>query len=138
MTGERNPDQLGDEALRDLFSGLARPSLSPWFQRELRQRLERERALRRSTRRWAAALRIYWLLASAAGLVIILRLPGADLGPSVSGPIQVVLLFGCLLPVAILIFVTRTDPLELALSSMEWINRAAGRRPAEPPPGYTG
>lgn len=125
-------ERLTDEALRDLFSGLARPALSPGFHRELRLRLAREQALRRSSRRWARALRLYWLAAITAGLAILVQVQPAGQWQELSVAARLVLLGGCLLPAAVLLWVTRTDPLELAVSGLEWLARASGRPSSRP------
>jgi anti-sigma factor RsiW len=62
---------IAHRELRHAFQGLAQPSLSPHFDRELRRRLETERKRDRAHRWRLLLMQGYWMAASVACLCIL-------------------------------------------------------------------
>ena len=110
-----------DRAIREVLRGVSEPQLSPFFDRRLWVRLARERARKRSLRRWKRALQLYWLSAAVASAIVVLRLPMGAHSLASSPVLLATLGCGAILPGVILLAALRKDPVELVFETIEWL-----------------
>ena len=111
-----------DEVLRDHFAGLARPSVSPHFSRQVVSRAVVEQRRLAALRRWGRVLKIYWFVAALASSVILLRLPSFADAFSSSWVVPLALVVVGVLPLAWMLRILRGDPVELVFSTFEWFS----------------
>lgn len=106
--------------LREAFRGVARPSLSPHFPRQLRHRLHEERRRLAATRRRRRWMQLYWLAASlaSAGAVSLAPWP-AEVLSGASGATLLLALTSVAAPVVLLLRACRADLVELILGTVD-------------------
>ena len=71
-------DDRADQAIRDAFSGTARPSLSPYFNTKLRALVEEEKRRKRAAAIRMRIMRTYWVLTALASVTVISLLPWSE------------------------------------------------------------
>lgn len=114
-----NEQGPADQALREAFSGIAQPSLSLSFDKELRAKLAVERRRQRAARLWTRLQRIYWLFAGLSTAVILSHLHRPELPHSEPWLPVLALIITVALPVLLVMIAGRTDPIDLFLTTFE-------------------
>jgi hypothetical protein len=117
MAESGSPERV-DHALRELFSGMSQPTLSPYFGRDLRRRAAAEGRRRRSLRRRRLVMRIYWLLATACSLVVVQQAAWPSTG-SAAGLLAMCVVVGSFLPVLLVLRSLRTGVSDLIFGTCD-------------------
>lgn len=75
---DRLEQEAADRLLREAFRGVASPTPSLHFERDLNAALDKERRRKRFARRSARLMHAYWLAAGMASLLILISLPWSE------------------------------------------------------------
>ncbi len=110
-----------DPMLQQMFEGVARPQLSPFFEAQLRKRLAEQRQ-QRLVRRCGRVMAVYWLLVGLTSSGILFLLPWPAF--TVSGPLQIALLLvlvSAVAPVWVLLRAFRTGFIDTIVGTFETV-----------------
>lgn len=107
-------------ALRDAFTGMARPVLSPHFDQELALALAEERRRQRKRRLRLRLMQTYWLIAGAACSYILAHLPWSETSTLAAWlPMLILVAVSAMLPVVLVPQACRVDLMDLILGTCD-------------------
>jgi hypothetical protein len=115
-------EAAGDAVLLDAFRSVHPPQLSPFFDRRVLEALARERRIRQTRLRRRRILQLYWLLAAAASIVVVVHLPWREHSLATSPVLLATFAAGAILPVVLLLAALRRDPVDLLFETLDWLS----------------